>query len=121
MDALDNFDARGILNRGAVAAKIPFIYGGINGLVGMATTVIPGETPCLACIFPHKTPMEVFPALGTTPAIIGAIQATEAIKLIVGLGKTLAKRLLIYNGEDMTFNHVNVERDPECPVCGEKF
>jgi len=118
VDALDNFDTRQILNRGAVTHTIPFIYGGINGLVGMATTILPGSTPCLACIFPHKTPKEVFPVLGTTPAVIGVIQATEAIKLIVGLGKSLAGRLLIYNGEDMSFNHVSMKRDPQCPVCG---
>jgi adenylyltransferase/sulfurtransferase len=57
--------------------------------------------------------------LGTTPAVIGAVESTEAIKHIVGLGEKLVGRLLIYNGEDMRFNEVSVERNPDCPVCGE--
>lgn len=118
VDALDNFKTRQIVNKGAVANAIPFIYGGITGLVGMTTTIIPFKTPCLACLFPHPTPKEVFPVLGTTPALIGVIQATEAIKLIVGIGEPLTGRLLIYNGEDMRFDEVSIKRDPACPVCG---
>ena len=119
IDALDNFETRLILNEAAVAGKIPFIYGGINGFVGMTTTIIPYESPCLACIFPNSPPAEEkFPVLGTTPAVIGSIESTEAIKHIVGLGENLVGRLLIYNGEDMRFNEVSIERNPDCPVCG---
>jgi len=118
VDALDNFETRILLNKGAVYHQIPFIYGGVNGLVGMTTTMIPHTTPCLSCIFPHPAPQEKFPVLGTTPAVIGCIQATEVIKYITGLGNLLTGRLLIYNGEDMSFNEVTLERDPDCPVCG---
>jgi adenylyltransferase/sulfurtransferase len=120
LDALDNFETRLVLNQGAVSCRIPFVYGGINGLVGMITTIIPYETACLSCIFPHPIPQEKFAVLGTTPAVIGCLQATEAIKHIVGLGSLLTGRLLIYDGETMRFNEVAVEGDPNCPVCGRK-
>lgn len=118
VDALDNFETRQLLNQGAVANSVPFIYGGVNGLMGMVTTIVPSKTPCLSCLFPHTAPKEIFPVLGTTPAVIGAIQATEVIKLIVGLGRPLTGRLLVYDGLEMSFSTVNVERDPSCPVCG---
>jgi adenylyltransferase/sulfurtransferase len=120
LDALDNFETRLVLNQGAVSLRIPLIYGGINGFVGMTTTIIPYETPCLSCLFPHPIPQEKFPVLGTTPAVIASIQATEVIKLIVGLGSLLKGRLLIYDGEMMRFNEVAVHRDSACPVCGER-
>jgi molybdopterin-synthase adenylyltransferase len=120
LDALDNFETRQVLNQGAVSCHIPFVYGGINGFVGMTTTIIPYETACLNCIFPHPIQQEKFPVLGTTPAVIGCLQATEVIKHIVGLGIPLRGRLLIYDGETMRFNEVAIERDPNCPVCGSK-
>jgi molybdopterin/thiamine biosynthesis adenylyltransferase len=120
LDALDNFQTRLVLNQGAVSLGIPLVYGGINGFVGMTTTIIPYETPCLNCIFPNPIPQEKFPVLGTTPAVIACIQATEVIKFLLGLGSLLKGRLLIYDGEVMRFNEVALERDPACPVCGHR-
>lgn len=82
IDALDNFDTRHVLNRLVVERKIPPIHGAVSGYRGQATTIIPGKTPCLYCIFPSSFKKEVFPVLGTTPGVIGTIQANEAIKYL---------------------------------------
>ncbi len=82
IDALDNFDTRHALNKLAVERKIPLIHGAISGYRGQVTTIIPSKTPCLYCIFPSSFKKEVFPVLGTTPGVIGTIQANEEIKYI---------------------------------------
>jgi molybdopterin-synthase adenylyltransferase len=117
LDGLDNFPTRHLINRYIVSHRIPFIYGGIQGMMGMATMILPGQTPCLQCLFPQAPPPQKFPVLGTTPGIIGLIEANEAIKCLVGFGKLLIGRLLIYNGLDMRFSEVRIEPNPECPVC----
>ncbi len=86
IDALDNFDTRHVLNKLAVERKIPLVHGAVSGYRGQVTTVIPGKTPCLYWIFPSSFKKEIFPVLGTTPRIIGTIQANEAIKYITGQG-----------------------------------
>jgi len=118
MDAMDNFETRYLLNRASLYHGIPYIFGSIWGLEGRITTLVPGETPCLECIFPKAPPVEVFPALGATPGVIGCLQTTEAAKVVLGLGTTLAGRLLIYDGEYMEFSEIRVERDPMCFACG---
>ena len=118
LDAMDNFDTRHLINRACVEAKTPFIYGGVHGLTGMVTTFVPGETGCLACLFPGTLPAEVFPVLGATPGVIACLQATEAVKYLVGLEGLLTGRLLIYNGQEMTFHEVELSPNQECPVCG---
>lgn len=118
VDGLDNFPTRYLINRQIVSQKIPFIYGGILGLMGMVTVIHPGLTPCLKCLFPQAPPPQTFPVLGTTPGIIGLIQATESIKYLAGLGKLLTGRLLVYNGLDMHFSEIQIERNTECTVCG---
>jgi len=117
VDALDNFESRFLLNRFAVTHRIPLFHGAVWGLEGRATTVLPGKTICLRCIYEKIPPSEVFPVVGVTPAIIGSIQATEILKYFTGIGELLANRLLIYDGEMMEFNQVTLERDPNCPVC----
>lgn len=117
IDALDNYQTRFALNDFAVRNRIPLIHGSVWGLEGRATTIIPGKTPCLRCIFPEAPPEEVFPVLGTIPALIAMIQTTEALKYFANIGKLLAGRLLIYNGEYQTFDEIPVKRDPDCPVC----
>jgi molybdopterin-synthase adenylyltransferase len=119
LDGLDNFPTRYLINQQIVPRGIPFIYGGILGMMGMATLVRPGETPCLKCLFPQAPPPQRFPVLGTTPGIIGLIEANEAIKYLVGFGKLLTGRLLVYNGLDMRFSEVRIEPNPECPVCAD--
>jgi len=121
IDALDNFDTRHILNRLTVEREIPLIHGAVSGYRGQATTIIPGKTPCLCCIFPTSFKKEVFPVLGTTPGVIGTIQANEAIKFIVGQGKLLENRLLLWDGLSCSFSELNVNKTENCPVCGVKL
>jgi molybdopterin/thiamine biosynthesis adenylyltransferase len=118
VDAMDNFPTRYLLNRTAVEKGIPFIHGAVRGFFGQATTVIPGKTPCLRCLFPESPPREVFPIIGATCGVIGAIEATEAIKLITGQGEPLAGRLFLWDGLAGSADSITVERDPCCPVCG---
>jgi molybdopterin/thiamine biosynthesis adenylyltransferase len=117
LDGLDNFPTRFLINQQIVRRGIPFIYGGILGLMGMVTMIRPKQTPCLSCLFPQAPPHQKFPVLGTTPGIIGLIEANEAIKYIVGIGNLLTGRLLVYNGLEMHFSEVRIEPNPECPVC----
>ena len=118
VDALDNFETRHLLNRISQETGIPFLYGGIHGLTGMLSLFVPGRTGCLACVFPRSIPPEVFPVLGTTPGVIASLQATEAVKYLVGFGDLLENRLLIYNGMEMSFHQVEIPADPDCRVCG---
>jgi molybdopterin-synthase adenylyltransferase len=118
IDALDNFDTRHVLNKLAVERKIPLIHGAVSGYRGQATTVIPGKTPCLYCIFPSSFKKEIFPVLGTTPGVIGTIQANEAINYITGQEKLLENRLLLWDGLSCSFSELNVNKTENCPVCG---
>jgi adenylyltransferase/sulfurtransferase len=121
VDAMDNMKTRRILNAVSVARNIPFVYGGVHQLDGLTTTIIPGVTPCLECVFPeNRSESDASPPgiLGPVPGVIACIQAIETVKLILGLGGLLAGRLLCFCGSDMTFREFNITRDPECPVCG---
>jgi molybdopterin/thiamine biosynthesis adenylyltransferase len=118
VDAMDNFPTRHLLNRTAVEKGIPFIHGAVRGLFGQTTTVIPGETPCLRCLFPASPPREVFPIIGATCGVIGSIEASEAIKLLTGQGKPLAGRLFLWDGLAGSADSLTIEKDPCCPVCG---
>jgi adenylyltransferase/sulfurtransferase len=102
-----------------VGEGIPFIHAGINGLLGEITTIIPGKTPCFACIFP-QSPGEggTFPVFGVTPALVAILQVTETIKLLAGFGDLLAGKMLYFNGETMEFTIVDLIRRPDCSVCG---
>ena len=119
IDAMDNFEARAVLNQACVSEAIPFIHGGVWGLCGQVTTIIPGETPCLECIYPEK-PVDqgVFPVFGVTPGLIAMIQAVEAIKIIAGFGRLLAGRMLYINEANMDFCLRELIKNPDCPVCG---
>jgi len=117
IDAMDNFPTRYLLNKTAVAKNIPFFHGAIYGFEGQVTTIIPGKTACLRCIFPEAPQPETFPVIGVTPGIIGLIQATEVIKYIMGIGELLAGILLIWDGLNTSFEEVAVERNPECVDC----
>lgn len=118
VDAMDNWKTRFIINAECVKRKIPFIHAGIFGLYGQMMTIIPGKSPCLRCLLP-ETPKEVskFPVLGVTPAVFASLQVMEAIKLIVGFGETLIRKMLLFDGESMSFTVINVERNPECSIC----
>jgi adenylyltransferase/sulfurtransferase len=118
IDAMDNFPVRYLLNETAIRNRIPFIHGAIFGFHGQATTVLPGVSACLRCIFPQAPPPATFPVVGVTPGIIGLIQATEAIKYITGTGELLAGRLLLWDGLAPTLETMEVSRDPLCRDCG---
>jgi len=119
VDAMDNFQTRYILNKVALQRKIPFFHGGVYGFEGQVTTIIPGETACLRCIFPEGHQPETFPVIGATCGVIGCIQATEVVKYIVGVGGLLTNRLLIWDGLDTRMEEFVVERNPACEDCGD--
>jgi molybdopterin/thiamine biosynthesis adenylyltransferase len=123
VDALDNMKTRRILNAAAVGKGVPYIYGGVYQLDGMASTFIPGETPCLECVFPGddaESASRPPGILGPVPGLIACVQAIETVKIILGLGGLLTGRLLCFCGNDMTFREFKIARDPECEVCGRK-
>ena len=116
VDALDNLPTRYLLNRVAVARKLPLFHGAVHGFEGRATTIIPGETPCLRCLYQGVRRGKI-PVVGATPGVIGCVQATEVIKYLLGIGKLLCNRLLIYDGLSMTFSEVKLKKDPDCKEC----
>ncbi len=118
IDAMDNFETRATLNQACVAEGIPLVHGGVWGLCGQVTTIVPGVTPCLACIYPSKPEEQrPFPVLGVTPGLVGTIQAVEAIKIIAGFGRTLAGQMLLINEASMDFCFRELTRNPDCRVC----
>lgn len=117
LDALDNYPTRYLLNRAALERGIPFLHGSVQGMEGIATTIVPGRTACLRCIFPSPPPAGTIPVLGIAPGIIGCLQALEAIKYITGIGELLTNRLLIFDGIASRFQEVKVRRDPACSEC----
>jgi len=118
VDAMDNLPARYLLNKVALEKNIPFFHGAVYGFEGRATSIIPGKTACLRCIYRGVIPERQFPVIGVTPAVIGCIQATEVIKYIVGIGQLLTNKLLIYDGLNMKFTEFRVKKDPNCEHCG---
>jgi len=117
VDAMDNFRARYLLNKAAIVRNIPLFHGAVHGFVGQATTVIPGETACLRCIFPNNPPEGVFPIIGATCGVVASIQVTEVLKYITCTGTLATNRLLFWNGADTTMSEIPVERDPGCADC----
>jgi molybdopterin-synthase adenylyltransferase len=118
VDAMDNYPTRYLLNDVAMVKQIPFFHGGIRGFYGQATTIIPGSTPCLKCIFPKAPPKEEFPVVGVTAGIIGTIQSNEVIKYLTGTGDLLTNRLFIWDGMQAHAEEICIERNPSCEACG---
>ena len=125
IDGTDNFPTRYLVNDACIFRKKPNVYGSIFRFDGQATVFYPFKGPCYRCLYPEPPPPGMVPScaeggvLGVLPGIIGVIQATEAIKLILGQGEPLIGRLLLYNALKMEFREVALKRDPACPVCGE--
>jgi adenylyltransferase/sulfurtransferase len=117
VDALDNFKTRFILNRAVVKCKIPLFHGACHGFQGRMTTIMPGKTPCLRCLFPKSPPEEKVPVIGVTPGVIGAIQATEAIKYFIGLPGLFVNQLFLYDAACFRYEIIKVVKDPYCRVC----
>ena len=125
IDATDNFASKFLINDACILSAIPFSHGGVLQFDGQTITVLPGKSPCYRCIFPTPPPQDLIPTcshagvMGVLPGIIGSIQATEAIKFLLGKGDLLAGRLLIYDALHMMFREVSIRKNPACPVCGE--
>lgn len=117
LDCLDNFPTRHTLNKSAIRKGIPMVHAAIWGLEGRITFLNPPETPCLACIFPKAPPPETFPVLGAIASAVGSLQALDAIKYLTNVGKPLAGRMLILDGSTMKCQELEVQKDPQCPVC----
>jgi molybdopterin-synthase adenylyltransferase len=117
LDATDNLATRFLLNKAAMELGMPFIHGAVAGFEGRLTTIIPGKTPCLGCIYHGDIPKQKTPVIGVTPAVIGALEATEAIKYIVGAGQLLTNQLLVYDGLRMRFTTLGIKKDPNCRFC----
>jgi molybdopterin/thiamine biosynthesis adenylyltransferase len=118
IDAMDNLAGRLLLNKTALEQRKPLFHGAVSGFGGRAMTVLPGKTACLACIYRGAITEKTIPVMGTVPAVIGSIQATEVIKYITGIGKLLGNRLIVYDGINMRFTELYVKIDPLCPHCG---
>jgi sulfur-carrier protein adenylyltransferase/sulfurtransferase len=125
VDGADNFPTRYLLNDASVWHGVPVVHGSIFRFEGQATVFKPREGPCYRCLFPQPPPPELAPScaeggvLGVLPGVIGSIQGTEALKLVLGIGEPLIGRLLLYDALAGTFDEVAVRRDPGCPVCGD--
>jgi molybdopterin/thiamine biosynthesis adenylyltransferase len=118
VDGLDNWRTRFVLNDYCVMQGIPFVHAGVSALHGQMITIVPGEGPCLRCVFPKEPPeVEKIPVLGATPALLAALQVIDVIKLITGLGIPLVGRMLFLNGKEMEFETVEMQRSPKCPIC----
>jgi molybdopterin/thiamine biosynthesis adenylyltransferase/rhodanese-related sulfurtransferase len=125
VDGADNFPTRYLVNDASVWHKIPVVHGSIYRFEGQVTVFKPHEGPCYRCLFPTPPPPELAPScaeggvLGVLPGVIGSLQASEALKLALGIGEPLVGRLLLFDALAATFDEVKLRRDPDCPVCGE--
>src|SRR3954449_11194589 len=124
IDGTDTFETRYTLNDSAVRHAIPVVHASVFRFEGQLTVFVPFEGPCYRCLYPTPPPPELAPGcsvagvLGVVPGVMGLLQATEAIKLILKLGDPLVGRLLIWDALDGTFSEVKLRRDPMCPACG---
>ena len=123
VDGLDNFPTRYLLNDASVRLQIPVVSAAILGFEGQLSVFKPYDGPCYRCLFPVPPPAELAPScgangvLGVLPGTMGLLQATEVIKLILGVGEPLIGRLLMYDALAATVDEVKVRRDPDCPIC----
>jgi len=125
IDGADNFPTRYLLNDASVWHDIPVVHGSIFRFEGQTTVFKPHEGPCYRCLFPQPPPPELAPScaeggvLGVLPGIVGSLQASEALKLVLGIGDSLVGRLLLFDALETSFTEVSLRRDPSCPVCGD--
>jgi adenylyltransferase/sulfurtransferase len=117
LDGTDNLETRFLLNTAAIRERIPFVHGAVYGFEGRVSVIVPGKTPCLGCVYRGPIPKQKSPIIGVTAAVVGSLQATEAIKYILGLGQPLTNQLLVYNGLRMRFATLTIKRDPNCSYC----
>jgi molybdopterin/thiamine biosynthesis adenylyltransferase/rhodanese-related sulfurtransferase len=124
VDGTDNFATRYLVNDTSVLLGIPNIYGAVHRFEGQASVFGTADGPCYRCLFREPPPPDLVPScaeagvLGVVPGLIGTIQATETIKMLLGLGDSLAGRLLTIDTLTMEFRTIEIRRDPDCPACG---
>ena len=125
IDGTDNFPAKFLINDACHFAGVPFSHAGILRFDGQLFTVIPGETACYRCLFGGPPPANAVPScsqagvLGGVAGVIGCLQATEALKYLLGVGELLTDRMLIFDALSMRFREAKFRRNPRCPLCGE--
>lgn len=125
INCIDNFITRYLINDACVFNDTPLVEAGVLKFEGQITLIVPGEGPCYRCIFPEPPGEENIPTcqgagiLGAIAGTLGTLQATEAVKYLLQIGKSLQGRLVIYDGLEATFREVEIKRNPGCSVCGE--
>jgi molybdopterin/thiamine biosynthesis adenylyltransferase len=126
VDASDNFPTRYLVNDACVMLKKTLVSAAVSGFEGQVMTIVPGNGPCYRCLFESPPPPGMAASaretgiLGAVPGVLGALQATEAIKIVLGLGQPLRGALLTWNALDMHFRKIKVPRNKECSVCGDQ-
>ena len=126
VDGSDNFPTRYLVNDACVMSGRPLSHAGILRFEGQVTTIIPGRGPCYRCLYPDPPAPGMVPScqeagiLGATAGVIGSIQAVEVLKLVLGIGASLTGRLLLFDSLDMTFREVQIARNRDCAVCGDR-
>jgi sulfur-carrier protein adenylyltransferase/sulfurtransferase len=124
VDGVDNFPTRYLLNDAALKLGKPVVHASIYRFEGQITSFIPGQGPCYRCLYPEPPPPDMAPScqeagvLGVLPGVVGVLQATEAIKIVLGVGQNLAGRLLMFDALGTKFREMKLRRDPTCPTCG---
>jgi molybdopterin/thiamine biosynthesis adenylyltransferase/rhodanese-related sulfurtransferase len=125
LDGTDTFETRYVLNDAAVRAGITVVHASVFRFEGQLTVFRPHDGPCYRCLYPTAPPPELAPGcsaagvLGVVPGVLGLLQATETLKLLLGIGDPLVGRLLLWDALDGGFEELKLRRDPECPACGE--
>ncbi|HEY0074840.1 MAG TPA: molybdopterin-synthase adenylyltransferase MoeB [Abditibacteriaceae bacterium] len=125
VDGTDNFQTRYMVNDACIFEKKLNVYGSIFRFDGQSTVFCDPDGPCYRCLYPEAPPPGMVPScaeggvLGILPGVVGVVQATEAIKLIIGKGRPLVGRLMLYDALEMKFRELKIRKDPSCPVCGE--
>lgn len=125
IDCADNFATKFLINDACVLAGKPYSHGGILQFFGQTFTIRPGKSACYRCLFPKPPPRDAIPTcsqagvIGVLPGVIGTVQATEAIKFLLGIGTLLTDRILTYDALDMEFRAVDIRKNAACPLCGD--
>src|SRR6267143_2142664 len=126
VDGVDTFPAKFLINDACFFARKPLVHGGILRFDGRVFTILPRQSACLRCIFKQPPPPGAVAScqeagvIGALAGVIGTIQATEVLKLILGKGRPLTNRLLDYDGRETQFREIKVAKNPRCPLCGER-
>ncbi len=124
IDGVDNFPARYLLNDACFLGKKPLVEAGVLQFLGQIMTIVPGQGPCYRCVFPEPPPPGAVPTcqeagiLGAVAGLLGVIQAAEAVKLVLGMGKPLVGRMIVYEALSGSFREVSFRPNPKCPLCG---